>query len=192
MSTQTRKRKERDNLVQRVNSLGVEMIPCSYCERHEKSCVIAKGSSKCGECIRTSWKCDAKGIPLWDQAALDREEHRLETTKMVAKEMLRKAQAKAQEATSQLLRLRKQRRFLKDQGKDMLRCGLKTLDKLDEVEERERQEKEAKERSKQEAQRVNALLSLDFFVDSNDPFLFAMPPLDSSSRTLPTSLGNSS
>jgi hypothetical protein len=36
-------------------------------------------------------------------------------------------------------RLEKQQKFLKSKGKDIVRCGLKTLDKLKEVKERERQ-----------------------------------------------------
>ena len=37
-------------------------------------------------------------------------------------------------------RLRKQQEFLKTRAKDMLRRGLKTLDKLDDAEENEREE----------------------------------------------------
>ena len=36
-------------------------------------------------------------------------------------------------------RLKKQQEFLKSKGKDMVRCGLKTLNELEEVEEREKQ-----------------------------------------------------
>jgi CO dehydrogenase/acetyl-CoA synthase beta subunit len=38
-----------------------------------------------------------------------------------------------------LERLKKQKKFLKSKGKDIVCCGLKTLDKLEEAEEKERQ-----------------------------------------------------
>jgi hypothetical protein len=40
------------------------------------------------------------------------------------------------------MRLKKQQRFLKSKGKDMVRRSLRTLDKLEEAEEREKQEEE--------------------------------------------------
>jgi CO dehydrogenase/acetyl-CoA synthase beta subunit len=41
-----------------------------------------------------------------------------------------------------LERLKKQKKFLKSKGKDMVRCGLKTMDELEEAEEKERLKRE--------------------------------------------------
>ncbi|KFY90629.1 hypothetical protein V500_05072 [Pseudogymnoascus sp. VKM F-4518 (FW-2643)] len=45
---------------------------------------------------------------------------------------------------AKILRLCKQQRLFRSYAKDMLRCGLKTMDELDKAEEKERKEAEAK------------------------------------------------
>jgi hypothetical protein len=73
-----------------------------------------------------------------------------------------------------LKRLKKQKRFLKSKGKDMLCCGLKTLDKLEEAEEREKQEEE-----KHTAKATATLFvsTSDFLLTSNSLARLKMPLL---------------
>jgi hypothetical protein len=47
-------------------------------------------------------------------------------------------------AAARLARLQKQHKFLKSRARDMLRRGLKSLDKLDKAKERERLKAEAR------------------------------------------------
>ncbi|ELR02018.1 hypothetical protein GMDG_05182 [Pseudogymnoascus destructans 20631-21] len=67
-------------------------------------------------------------VPVWDK--LEHKERRL--------------QKEEEEAIAKILQLHKQQRLFHSCAKDMLRCGLKTIDELDEAEERERREAEAK------------------------------------------------
>jgi len=61
MTTSYRKRKERELLASRVELSSLEMALCSYCEKHNKDCVVSSDSSKCSECIRSKRKCDVEG-----------------------------------------------------------------------------------------------------------------------------------
>jgi hypothetical protein len=87
-----------------------------------------------------------------------------------------------EETLAKLLRLRKQRKFLRTRGKEMLRRGLQTLDELDMVEEQERQEADRKEKALEEElreQQARASSSSDFIgvLDgpSFDPTFFSEP-----------------
>ena len=133
----SRKYRERLALGNRINSLGVEMTSCSFCERNRLSCFIAEGSGRCGECASHGQKCDVHGPSLGDWESLEREELRL--------------QQETEETTAKLLRLQKQQKSFRKRAWEMLRRGLKTMDELDEAEEKERQEKENSERASREA-----------------------------------------
>jgi len=113
----------------------VDMIPCSYCEKHDKKCVVAEESKKCSECVSKGRKCDVVGPSPRDWQSLEAEERRLE------EEALRSA-ARIAEESARLTRLHKQQKQLRSRAKDMLRRGLKTLDELDEAERKEREEQE--------------------------------------------------
>ena len=127
---------------------GIEMFPCSFCERNGKQCIVAPSSTsrlRCSECARIGKKCDVEGIPVGDWDAVEREESRLESAEMVAADSLCRAQDQMNEALGRLERLRKQKQFLRKRAADMLRRGLKTLDELEDVEEKERLSREQPE-----------------------------------------------
>ena len=135
MSSECRKKckdqiQQRSALSARIAKCGIEMLPCSFCERNDKKCIASgEGSTRCSECARSGKKCDVEGIPVDDWESLEREEQRIEYER---------------EATlAKLLRLDKQQRFLKRRGREMLKRGLKSLDELDAVEEKERNEAKA-------------------------------------------------
>jgi hypothetical protein len=159
----SRKLRERIELARNIESHGIEMSPCSYCERNGRKCVVAENSSRCSECARRGHKCDVEGIPAGDWSSLEREEERLDTEE-------EKAAAQMAEAAARLARLRKQRKFLKSRARDMLRRGLKTLDELDEAEEREQREKEIQMQLAATLQAPSGDPFLDLGLDPSDPF----------------------
>ncbi|APA07047.1 hypothetical protein SS1G_04260 [Sclerotinia sclerotiorum 1980 UF-70] len=126
------------------------MIPCNFCRENELRCVKDLSNSertRCSECMRARRSCDAEFALSddWDREvpregdweALDRHEEKLD---------------REEEATmSKLLRLRKQRKFIKERRKRMADRGLKYLDELDALEEREKLENERVEREKEQA-----------------------------------------
>jgi hypothetical protein len=117
------------------------MYPCSRCEKRNTKCVVSdkENSSRYSECVLRKASCDAKGIPVSKWQALELETNCLEHEKEVAFAQLEAAQRSALESAARIRRLKKQEKFLKSKGKDMVRRGLKTLDELEEVEEKERQ-----------------------------------------------------
>ncbi|TVY12487.1 hypothetical protein LARI1_G009615 [Lachnellula arida] len=139
------------------------MASCSYCEKHLRKCIVSKeNSSRCGECTRRGQKCDVRGPSSFDIASLLREQDRLDQEE--------------EEATSKLLRLQKQKKFLRVRASEMIRRGLKTLDELDAVEESEQKECGAKQQLEREALASSSALvggSSDFFLDPADPALAA-------------------
>jgi hypothetical protein len=76
------------------------------------------------------------------------------------------------ETSARILRLKKQQEFLRSKDKDMVRCGLKTLDKLEEAEGKERQEEERKR-----ATEAAAILSTIVPKSQSDPFTRLEIPL---------------
>jgi hypothetical protein len=142
-----RKKREQFALGNHIARTGIEMSPCSFCEKNGKKCVVVPSEKpRCAECVRIGKKCDVEGVPAGDWAAVEREEFRLDTAEMLAEDTLRKAQAEMNEAVNRLSRLRKQKQFLRKRAADMLHRGLQTIDELDAVEEKERKEKEDQDR----------------------------------------------
>jgi hypothetical protein len=135
----SKKLRERLDLARRIELCGIEISPCSYCEKQERKYLVAEGSSRCSECARRGQRCDIEGIPASSWVALEREEERLDAEE-------KKAAATMAESAARLARLRKQKKFLYKRVAEILRCRLKTLDKLDKAEEKERKEKEEAER----------------------------------------------
>ena len=133
----SKKYRERIELALLIESLGIEMIlPCTYCEKHCRPCVVAtEKSSRCNECVRRGNKCDVQGPSSSSLASLLREQERLDKEE--------------EETTSKLLRLQRQKRFLRQRASEMLRRGLNSLDELDAAEEKERLESSARELAQQ-------------------------------------------
>lgn len=130
--------RERSALSARIAKYGIEMPPCSFCERNSKKCIVSRdGSARCSECARSGKKCDVEGIPVDDWESLEREERRIEREREAALE--------------RLLRLDKQMKFFTARGREMLRRGLTSLDELDELDEPDELD-DARERERLEQQ----------------------------------------
>ncbi|KFY32529.1 hypothetical protein V493_00105 [Pseudogymnoascus sp. VKM F-4281 (FW-2241)] len=112
---ETRKTAERKALAKRIEIEGVEMSPCTHCEKHGRKCIVSPDDDK-SRCSKS----------------LEREEERIRSARQAAVELIAVTSAC-------LARLEKQQEFLRKRGRDMLRRGLSTLDELDEAEEAERQ-----------------------------------------------------
>jgi hypothetical protein len=120
------KYRERILLVKSIESLGNEMSPYSYYSHHDRKCIVSEPSSRCSECVCHSGSCDVQGPSTSDLESMLHEMEHLN--------------AKDEAAMAKILRLRKQKKFLQSQAKDMLKRGLKTLDELDEAENKEKEE----------------------------------------------------
>jgi hypothetical protein len=148
-----KKKEERLALAVLIENMGSAAVPCSFCVENKRKCIVFnEKSSRCSECVRakrSSEECDAEvSLPrTWDSevprsstwVSIDRQVEQLD-------EEEERAAAAAQEAMARVARLRKQRTFLRERKKEMLRRGLSFLDELDAAEEKERLEKEKAER----------------------------------------------
>lgn len=169
MPSSTRKKhkdqiRERSALSARIAKYGIEMLPCSFCERNSKKCIVSgDGSARCSECARSGKKCDVEGIPVDDWESLEREERRIEREREAALE--------------RLLRLDKQMKFFKARGREMLRRGLTSLDELDEMDdasERERLQQQDCDEQRQSVADSLAPPTPDAVYDDN--FLVSLSP----------------
>jgi hypothetical protein len=115
-----------------VESYGVEMIPCSRCEKSNRKCLVDRTKSKrCSECIRARASCDVEGPSSGNWESIDRQKKRLREEEKIA--------IRAEdEARARVTRLRKQQELLEAREAEMARRGLKYLDELDAIEEAER------------------------------------------------------
>lgn len=135
----SKKKTERLRLARKIESCGLEMIPCSRCRKQNRKCVVDKESSaRCAECVRSKCSCDVKSdswetnVPsVGDWESIAKQKERLEEQE--------------EEAMAKILRLRKQRKLLLRREAEMAKRGLQFLDELDAVEEKERKEKEEAE-----------------------------------------------
>ena len=78
-----KKLKERIKLSYKIKRHSIEMSPCFYYERNGWKCLVAENFCRCSKCACCSQKCDVKGIPASDWAALEREEERFEVKEQV-------------------------------------------------------------------------------------------------------------
>jgi hypothetical protein len=133
-TTLAHKRKESEALAFRIKRTSFEMFPCSGCKKRNLKCVVSdkENSGCCFKCVLRKAKCNAKGIPVGKWRLLKLETDCLERESKAAIHAVC-------ENMACLKRLEKQKKFLKSKGKDIVRHGLKTLDKLKEAKEKERQ-----------------------------------------------------
>jgi hypothetical protein len=203
MNTRNSKRRaERFLLGNKIERNGIEMAPCTRCERVKRRCVAIPStddetaSKRCAECARQGRSsCDyveRNRMPsVSDWASLDRQLARLD-------EEEEKAIAVSQEAMAKILRLRKEKAFLKAREKKMIEAGLGSLDELDALEERERLEREQAEQAEQAPQlstsRVDVPSSLVLPSRSDSEVAFAawMEGADSFGGTSLDQMGSSS
>jgi hypothetical protein len=136
-----KKTEYREKIYDRQKTSGIEMAPCTRCEKRGTKCLVAPGYSRCSECIKVGGrvKCDVHGPSTAEWENLEREEKRLTNEWRETQERLLEMQAK-------LLRLDKQRELFRTRAAEMLRRGLKSIAELDEAEEKERLEEEASTR----------------------------------------------
>ena len=135
----SKKTEERHRLVALIDSFGVDIMPCSFCNDRGLSCRMMEGVSRCKECVRRGRSCDGVLEASSVQKILSAEERlKLEEEQTEAK--LLAAQQALNEAVSRLLRIRKQRASLKTRGVEMARRCASSLDELD---AKEREEAEA-------------------------------------------------
>ena len=136
-----KKRKESEALASCIKRTSFEMFLCSGCEQQNITCIVSdkEKSGRCSDCVCYRVKCNVKGIPVKEQRSLEAEEDRLKKERKAALAIYKAALRTAIESMARAKRLKKQQRFLKSKGKDMVCCGLKTLNKLEEAKERERQ-----------------------------------------------------
>ncbi|PQE30339.1 hypothetical protein CJF32_00008237 [Rutstroemia sp. NJR-2017a WRK4] len=174
MTTRNSKRcSEQILLGNKIERNGVEMAPCSRCERVKRRCVVLpstdgdSASKRCAECARQGRSsCDyveRNRMPsVSDWTSLDRQLAKLD-------EEEERAIAVSQEAMAKILRLRKEKAFLKARERKMIEAGLGSLDELDAAEEKERLEKEQAEQAPPEANPSEV-----------DPSIFELPPMSDS------------
>ena len=129
-----KKRKESKALASCIKRTSFEMFLCSRCEKRNLKCVVLdkENSGHCSKYVLQGTPCDVKGIPVREQCSLKVKEERLEHEREAALLLTKQSLARAR-------CLKKQQKFLKSKGKDIVCRGLKTLDELEEVKERERQ-----------------------------------------------------
>jgi hypothetical protein len=81
----------------RLRALGREIqIPCSRCEEKQLLCILAKGSVKCVECVRSAVHCDGT-FSAKDYDKLQSEMLKLEQARRA---VLKRAQRDTAEAVS--------------------------------------------------------------------------------------------
>jgi hypothetical protein len=140
MTLSSRKYKERESLSACVTFLGLEMSPCSYCKKYKQKYIVVSDSSRCSEYICLKQKYNIEGPSTTDWCNIDSLKERLEHETEETAQLIVTVAAK-------LACLQKQQRLLCTRAQDILKYGLKTLDKLDKVEAKEREEKEVQERA---------------------------------------------
>jgi hypothetical protein len=156
----SKKRKESKALVSCIKRTGFEMFLCSGCEKRNLKCIVLdkENSNRCSKCV-------CQGVSYNVKQSLAASWHALEMEEDCLKRESETALCLAKENLSCHKQFKRQKKFLKSKGKEMLCCRLRTLDKLEEAEEREKQEEEKR------AAKAAATL----FVLANDLFLMSNP-----------------
>ncbi|KAI1966719.1 hypothetical protein LOZ58_000207 [Ophidiomyces ophidiicola] len=139
-------------LASEIEEIGVVMSSrCPYCSHHDKECIHSEKSIKCSECCRLGCRCITNSTPSdrdWQSLQAARDKLELEETK---------AFEAVQAASAKLLRLQKQKRFLRDRAGKFLESGLRSLEEL------ERLEEEEKKRVAEQTEVQNRFASLNDF-----------------------------
>ena len=156
------------------------MDSCSYCREEKRKCILDRDNpqhTRCSECVRAKKACDAVK-PLVESWEL--EVSRVSDWETLDKQM-EKLDEQEEEAMAKILRLRKQKGFLKARRAEMRARGLRYLDELDALEEKERKEAEevAKEVTDEVAPSGPSSQPVFFFDDPNlSPFPWEDPGVD--------------
>ncbi|KAL0942007.1 uncharacterized protein CTRU02_204770 [Colletotrichum truncatum] len=93
-----------------VEHRGYDAMPCSPCFQHHRVCKMDLANSK--RCMNRCF----------------REQKKVEQEEQEAEEALEILQTQLAAALGRLSRLRKQKRFLKERGSDLIRRGIQSVD----------------------------------------------------------------
>ena len=77
MPTIRLKYKERILLACTIENLGVEMSPCSFCERNNRKCIVDDSSKRCSKCVRHGASYNVEGPSSSDIESMLHEMERL-------------------------------------------------------------------------------------------------------------------
>jgi len=144
----------RRELVADIEKQGIVMASsCLRCSQSNRPCVKSDKSSKCSECVRVGRRCVSESFvprPEWNK--LYRAQQKLEEDeKRALEEQIR--------ISSQLLRLQKQKRFLKDRAGKFLQSDVESLEELEKLEEEEQRQRDALAREQQQSDALLATLN---------------------------------
>ncbi|KAI7762650.1 hypothetical protein LZL87_014273 [Fusarium oxysporum] len=148
-----RKTKERKFLAKSIKlSRKLADMPCSYCFKHQKECLMTADSSRCSECVRRGRSCDGTRVAsslkklISQEKKLDKDEEEAGEDLLKLHEELAALQARIAVAAGRLSRIRKTKNKVKERCASEFRRGIQGLkgeDKL--AEELSRREHEASE-----------------------------------------------
>lgn len=137
--------KDRLILAGRIKRQSVAaMVACTRCARLQKECRLSSLSKKCGECTRSGKKCEpAHPVLNFDSidramARLEQEEVETEARQAAVVEQMNLVNEQFRVSQSKLLRLRQQKRFLREKEQKMFDKGLSDVEELERLEEMEK------------------------------------------------------
>jgi len=107
------------------------MPQCSRCSHRGFLCKVGKEFSRCVECVRSSTKCDCRGLFNVEWRFLKQQEDALEEKMRLTIVRANELHQELREQYARMERLRKQKKSLKERGSEMLRRGIQSLDELD-------------------------------------------------------------
>ena len=136
-------------LADAIESLGTETeMPCTYCFKNNKACVMSEGSSRCTECVQRGRSCDGVfmasarespillGSSFWSLTAplvtrLLREQRKLEKEEAEVEEALFILQTQLSTAVNRLARIRRLKKSIKAKSSETFKRGIQGLDEED-------------------------------------------------------------
>jgi hypothetical protein len=139
------------------------MSPCSKCKERGLECRVSLSSRKCGNCVRSGYRCDAQEVSARDFEKIDKERARLRAEKLAARERRLVEEAR-------IARLEKLEELLESREGEMIRRGVANIEELERLEEQERAEAQKFASSAPTA--VDSLASAQLDFDLIDPWLF--------------------
>ncbi|KAF4463895.1 hypothetical protein FALBO_9278 [Fusarium albosuccineum] len=137
-----RKTEERKFLSELVESSGTAAdMPCSYCFKHRKECLMADDSARCSECIRRGRSCDGTRVAsslrklISQEKKLDEDEEKAGEDLLKLHEELAALQARMAVAAGRLSRIRKTKTKVKERRATEFRRGIRGLESEDALSE---------------------------------------------------------
>ncbi|KAI8660043.1 hypothetical protein NCS56_01222900 [Fusarium sp. Ph1] len=112
-------------------------MPCSYCFKHKKECLMAEDLARCSECIRRGRSCDGTRVAsslrklISQEKKLDEDEEKAGEDLLKLHEELAALQARMAVAAGRLSRIRKTKTKVKERRATEFRRGIRGLDNED-------------------------------------------------------------